>query len=470
MDLFSQLFFAVVISSVAGSLLLFIWWLLRKVFMAVTPKLINVTLRIICIFYMLPLGYVAIFITENKWLKGYGPTWKLFFARTKWLTLLIQKIAIVWFLIACWFVFLRIMQNLTWCRKLKDNIPIEDELASDVFCRVCQKMGISQNAVSLQRNPLMVSPVIIKVRHPQIILPEHEYTEEELELIFYHELSHYKHHDLNWKVAVVILTAIQGFNPVVYRLLSIISFWSECMADVSALETSGNIHNARPYFEKIENLLPEIEVEKKDKYLFASLYRDNKVMVKRVEFVRCYQHAHICSRQVAAVVCMCFVLASILTSNAVGLLMAKLHKFVYKATADYIVMREDGVSEYFLKEKECALDGQEMGLLPIRKSKDNGRILYFMECLMEPGNCQITRSFPVKEGQDVCASVLVKLCMTDYWVGIIDEKGNARYVVGNSRATSHNFLIEKTGRYRVFVQNKGVGKSVSDFSLSFYIE
>lgn len=86
MNLISQLFFAVVISSVTGSLLLFIWWVIRRLFMVANPKLVNVTLRITCIVYMLPLGYIAILAMENKWLEGYGPTWNLFFARTKWLT------------------------------------------------------------------------------------------------------------------------------------------------------------------------------------------------------------------------------------------------------------------------------------------------------------------------------------------------------------------------------------------------
>lgn len=392
-----------------------------------------------------------------------------FFARTKWLTALIQLIAIAWFLIACGFVFLRIMQNLAWYRKLEDNIPIEDELAADVFDRVCQKMNIPKDAVLLQRNPLMVSPVIIKACHPQIILPEYEYTEEELELIFYHELSHYKHHDLKWKVAVVILTAIQGFNPVIYRLLSIISFWSECMADVSALENSGNIHNARPYFEKIENLLPEIEVQKKDKYLFASLYRDNKVMVKRVEFVRCYQHAHICSRQVSAVTLICFVFASILIANAVGYSMSELHKFIYKVTADYVAMQKDSMPECYLEEKVCVLEGQEESLLPVRNGKSDGQISHCIKWSIEPDICRVTKSFLIKSGHIVHASAQTKLFMADYKIGILDEEGNARYVRGNN-SISHSFSIEQTGRYRIFVQNNSMSEPISDFSVCFYIE
>lgn len=470
MNLISQLFFAVVISSVTGSLLLFIWWVIRRLFMVANPKLVNVTLRITCIVYMLPLGYIAILAMENKWLEGYGPTWNLFFARTKWLTAWMQLIAVAWFIIACGFVYLRIMQNLAWCKKLEDNIPIEDELAAEVFLRICQKMGVQQGAVSLQRNPLMVSPMIVKVHHPQIILPEQEYTEEELELIFYHELSHYKHHDLKWKVAVVILTTIQGFNPVTYRLLSIVSFWSECMADASALEASGNVHNARQYFEKIERLLPEIEGKKRGKYLFAALYRDENVMVKRVEFIQRYQHARICSRQVAAAILTCFIFASILLAIITGISMAELHKFIYRATANYVAVQENGIPGYHLKEKESVLAMQKEDLLSVRKSKDDEEIIYHVKCSMEPGKCQVTRSFSVQNGQIMHLSVLAKFGMADYSVGILDEEGNARYVVGKNNAVTHGFLIEKTGKYSIFVQNNSANKPIPDFTASIILK
>lgn len=469
MNLISQLFFAVVISSVTGSLLLFIWWAVRRLFMSVNPKLVNVTLRVVSVIYMLPLGYIAIHISENRWLKGHVHAWNLYFARTKWLTILIQLMAIAWFLIASGLTFLRIMQNLAWCGKLEDNIPVEGGLAAEVFSRICQKMGVQQGAVSLQRNPLMVSPMIVKAHHPQIILPEQEYTEDELEVIFYHELSHYKHYDLKWKVAVVILTTIQGFNPVTHRLLSIVSFWSECMADASALDASGNVHNARQYFEKIERLLPEVEGKKKGKYLFAALYRDENVMVKRVEFIQRYQHARICSRQASAAILTCFIFASILLAIITGISMAELHKFIYRATANYVAVQENGIPENHLKEKECVLGMQKENLLSVRKSKGDEEIIYHIKCSMEPGKCQVTRSFSIQDGQIMHLSVLSKFGMADYNVGIMDEEGNARYVVGNNNAVSHGFLIEETGRYSIFVQNNSTNKPIPDFAASIML-
>lgn len=236
------------------------------------------------------------------------------------------------------------------------------------------------------------------------------------------------------------------------------------MADASALDASGNVHNARQYFEKIERLLPEVEGRKRGKYLFAALYRDENVMVKRVEFIRCYQHVRICSRRVAAAILTCFIFTSILFAIITGISMAELHKFIYRATADYVVLQENGISESHLEEKECVLDMQKENLLSVRKSKDDKEIMYHIKCSIEPGKCQVTRSFSVQNGQIMHLSVLAKFGMADYSVGILDEEGNARYVVEKNNAVTHGFIIGETGKYSIFVQNNSANKPIPDFA------
>lgn len=471
MNLLSQLLFAVIISTVTSTLLLFTWWILRRCFMVVNPKLINVALRILCVTYLLPIGCGAILISKHRWLKGWGSTWKLYFARTKYITLSIQIIAIIWLVIVGIRVLLCMLQNKIWCRKLEDNIPIDGGQVAEVFYRVCQQMGIQEGKVSLQRNPLMESPMLVCLFHPQILLPEQEYSEDELELIFYHELSHYKHSDLKWKVFVIMITLLQGFNPLVYPLISIVSFWSECMADVSALETSGNINKVKWYFEKIESLMPEPkERKKKDKYLFAALYRRDKTMVRRVEFVQRYQHAHICSRRTSVGVLIVFLLASVIISAEAGIRMADLHKFVYKVTENNsdIEIMEDGMTEYFIGGEGRILTQQLASISPEKKRLVAGENHYYLEWEIRPDVCQVTGDFQVKTGQSIDVSAGVRFCWPDYWVGILDEKGHACYVEGDG-SVFHNFKIAKAGKYRVFVKNNSVNEAISYIFVSFKV-
>ena len=211
-NLVTQLLFAVIISSVTSTLLLFVWWLLRCCFMAANPKLVNAALQIVCVTYLLPIGYITILLLERRWLQGHIHVWSLYFARTNLITRGLQIIALIWMVIVCLRFRKYFMQYGILRDKLKDNIPIKGELASEVFYRVCKELGIPEGKVSLQRNPLMETPLIVRVYKSQVLLPEWDYTEKELELIFYHELSHYKNHDLKWRMFILAITMLHGFN------------------------------------------------------------------------------------------------------------------------------------------------------------------------------------------------------------------------------------------------------------------
>lgn len=453
MNLVSQLLFAVIISTLTSSLLLVVWRMLRIFFITVNPKLINVALRMVCVTYLLPIGYLAILLSEHQWLEGQIRAWKLQFARTRHITKLVQILAIVWIIIAGFRILKRILQNMVWCRKLEDNIPIEGEIASEVFCKVCEELDIQEGKVSLQRNPLMKFPMIVRGCKPQVLLPEQDYTEQELELIFYHELSHYKHHDLNWKVFVIIITMIQDFNPLVYPLLAIVSFWGECMADVSALEASGNLYSAKQYFAKIEKLMPESTDRKKDKYLFAALYRNDKTMVRRVEFVQCYQHANKCSRRAAAGLLTAFLIISIMLAVEVGIHTADLYKFIYRMTENNSEIRiaMDGIEEHYIDEKGWIWNQHSDSILSETNQMDDGSY----SCLnlkIKPDAFCLTSNFKVEAGQSVDVSAGVRCFWADYWVGILYEDGCVCYVQAEG-FVSHIFSIEKTGKCCIFVKN-----------------
>lgn len=461
MNLASQLLFIVLISSVTSSLLLVVWRILRCCFMTANPKLVDVALRMVCVTYLIPIGYTAILLSEHRWLKGWGSVWKLYFARTRYITGLVQILAIVWFSIASFRILMRFLQNMVWCRKLEDNIPIEGELAAEVFCKVCKDLGIPEGKVSLQRNPLMKSPMIVGVFKSQVLLPEQDYTEKDLQLIFYHELSHYKHHDLRWKVLVIIITMIQGFNLMVYPLISIVSFWSECMADVSALEASGSLFTAKQYFAKIESLMPESTDRKKDKYLFAALYRSDKTMVRRVEFVQRYQHARKCSKRAAGGLLTAFFVVSMMIAIEAGIRMADLHKFVYRVTenASEIQIAVDGIEEHYVDREGWVCNQQLTNTSSETDQKLNGDIFHCMDLKVEPNSCWITSNFQLEAGQSIDVNAGVRFLWVDYWIGVLSEDGLACYIQADG-FVSHIFHIEKAGKYRVFIKNNRMDEAI----------
>ena len=63
------------------------------------------------------------------------------------------------------------------------------------------------------------SPMLVGFVKPVIVLPERIYGEQELLLILRHELMHYKHHDLWYKLILLAANAVHWFNPLVYLML-----------------------------------------------------------------------------------------------------------------------------------------------------------------------------------------------------------------------------------------------------------
>ncbi len=70
----------------------------------------------------------------------------------------------------------------------------------------------------LARCALIKSPVLTGFVRPMIILPETDYTSDELDMILKHELTHYRRGDLWMKLLFVVSNAVHWFNPLVYIL------------------------------------------------------------------------------------------------------------------------------------------------------------------------------------------------------------------------------------------------------------
>lgn len=60
------------------------------------------------------------------------------------------------------------------------------------------------------------SPMVTGFLQPVLVLPAESYSDEELYFILKHELVHYMHHDVYWKLLFVLANAVHWFNPAVW--------------------------------------------------------------------------------------------------------------------------------------------------------------------------------------------------------------------------------------------------------------
>ncbi len=63
------------------------------------------------------------------------------------------------------------------------------------------------------------TPMVTGLFSPRLLLPRENYTDKELGFIFRHELTHFKRHDLQYKLVLLLANAIHWFNPAVYIML-----------------------------------------------------------------------------------------------------------------------------------------------------------------------------------------------------------------------------------------------------------
>lgn len=64
----------------------------------------------------------------------------------------------------------------------------------------------------------VTTPMLLGLIHPQILLPEQEYTKEELLFILSHEMTHYRRKDLLVKLLLAAVKVLHWFNPFVYLM------------------------------------------------------------------------------------------------------------------------------------------------------------------------------------------------------------------------------------------------------------
>lgn len=92
------------------------------------------------------------------------------------------------------------------------------EVAQTVYQLVCMDMEIPAYA-DIYMLPMISTPMMTGLFHPCILLPNEDYSSEELRLIFKHELTHYLRGDLWCKLLWMCCTALHWFNPLMLKFV-----------------------------------------------------------------------------------------------------------------------------------------------------------------------------------------------------------------------------------------------------------
>lgn len=434
--------------------------------MLVNAKLVYKTLRLICLLYLIPLGYIVLLLTYKGWIYRPVGEWELVFAFSNKFTVVLVLLAVYWFVHANSLISGYVAEGMKWKRKLADNIPEDDPMVVRVHERVCKKLHLSAKRIKLNRNVTVNSPLAVGWIRKQILLPETDYTEDQLEMILYHELSHHKNGDLKYKTLAMIATLIHCFNPAAVYVFKMINQWSEYIADVTALEIADGM-SAKQYFDNIRRLIPGGKDELEASPFVSALDEDTEMLMRRVDFMVKYQKVKRAGKVVTALFAAVFAIMSVSTTYASARIAADIHSEVYKNLENLkneegkgldleigkSYVAEDGTVVHYIPAKDLDMDGMQEISLP---EEDivfyTAGVTYSFNWGVPENTRRVTGDYTVYAGQSIYTSVTVTPGDKIFWLGIMDDDGNAWYVEGRGVA-SHVFNITRTNRYRVFVQN-----------------
>lgn len=93
-----------------------------------------------------------------------------------------------------------------------------DEVAQTVYQLICMEMEIPADA-EVCVLPVINTPMMTGLVHPRILLPDTAFSNEELRLIFKHELTHYLRGDLLCKLLWMCCMVLHWFNPLLPKFL-----------------------------------------------------------------------------------------------------------------------------------------------------------------------------------------------------------------------------------------------------------
>lgn len=145
-------------------------------------------------------------------------------------------------------------------KRIKENLattPIDNSVQF-LLDKHLREMKL-KSSIKIKFCTLNISPVLIGILKPTVILPIYDIPHDELDRILRHELIHYKKKDLWVKRAMLITTILHWYNPFVYLLQKQINKWCELSCD-----------------EDVVLNLPHVERKKYGETILNTIYRSKQ--------------------------------------------------------------------------------------------------------------------------------------------------------------------------------------------------
>ena len=222
-------------------------------------------------------------VNNNTKSQSEVPEQKEFIVHTagKWLETIAVIFASVWLSVAVLKLAGELLAYYLSMKNLRRmSLPVNDPVSIQMYRDVCWKKRV-RRAPELRQNAGLTTPLLAGLFHTKLYLPATGYSAEERKLVFYHELTHYCHRDLWYKMLLRICASIYWFNPFLLIMLK------EADKDIENLCDTAVVRRVNKKEHKLyrQLLLRTVAMENQIPYVTASLNDSEMVFKDRILYM-----------------------------------------------------------------------------------------------------------------------------------------------------------------------------------------
>lgn len=413
--------------------------------------------------YLVPFVYVILYLTKRIEAISLESNYNLFY-NTPLILELNAVLGCIWIVLFLVLLIYRLYRRYRWVQICRGNIPEEDDKVMQVFAQTCAGLGID-GKVSLCRNDSIDTPCITRYHGYIVMLPLVRYTEEEVRIIFYHELCHYLNGDLYLKATGCIVALLHVFNPAVHILMKQLDLICEQCCDRAACKKGKEIFTKQEYFRII--LKSVVGGSRNDRYQLFALADDKSNYERRVEYMFGYHENGGLKKGSAIVLAVSFLLGSSITSLAAGDGLTDSYRDlanntgvvstyepieadILEVAADSADVTDEEVIEFMAK--TFGLDPEKIIIVDdgIEPYGDNEP--WHITWTIEPEYTYMSSGFKQVVGDVVNVIVYGTPEDQEYRMGIMDPKLTMWCVEGSGKLDMR-YTVEIKGRHYFFVTN-----------------
>ena len=429
-------------TTITGSIALAFWYIIGRLLEKHGYfRWYYIGLRVVVCLFLIPVVYIAVLRINRVTSRWQG----MLFMKTPLILAVCWIICIIWILGMVVVILKYVFEALGLYRRNKNNFLCSKE-KQQYFESICAELKIPAGRIKLRQNYNVITAEFMGVFHPQVILPVKEFSKEELRTIFIHELVHYKQRDIYLKCLVMLVLVFHYFNPMAWILSKTACKWSEYACDEHACDMVGG---PVVYFQSI--LLIAESTWQKKYHCAVRLMEHKNELEERICHMRKINMGKKKSVGYAILLSSLLLVSSSATVLAASDGVARQYSKLVRGTD--ISVEEKSITENssYVEYTDNGPDGSVT--IEDGEVEKRARAIYTFAWTVPASTIRQTGIFRASEGQIIKVDVYQNSNIDkELMVGIIKPSGVRVYVRGND-IIEHDFKVDTTGYYRVFVQN-----------------